>query len=138
MGAHEIVASGSVTSGALTIRDRGVFAQALKAMRDGEVLVRIERAKATRSGQQNRWYWGCVVKLVADHTGYTPDEIHEIYKAKFIPKELAILDGNGDVTDKFVLGGSTTQLSVEDFASYCERIREWAADELDVYIPDPQ
>lgn len=138
MGAHELVAVGSVKDGTLTIANRPVFADALKAMRNGDVIIRIERAKATRSSQQNRWYWGCVVHLVAEHTGYTPDEIHEIYKAKFIPKDLAILNGNGDVCDKFVIGGSTTQLSTEEFSSYCERIREWAADELNVIIPDPQ
>jgi hypothetical protein len=75
--------------------------------------------------------------MLAEHTGYTPDEIHEILKAKFIPKRLAITNGNGEICGEFVLGGSTTKLDTLDFSEYCERIREWAAESLDIVIPDP-
>jgi hypothetical protein len=92
---------------------------------------------ATRSTQANAWYWACVVGLVADHTGYTPDEIHEIYKAKFIPKAMAIADGNGEIVGEVVLGGSTTRMDTVEFSDFCERIREWAAT-LGVVIPDPE
>ncbi len=123
--------------GRLKVRDWTRILQAVAKMRNGEVLIRLERAYATRSEQQNAWYWSQVVGLVAQHTGYTPDEIHEIYKAKFIPKHLALADGNGEIVGAFVLGGSTTKLHTAAFADYCERIREWAADELGVVIPDP-
>lgn len=119
------------------VRDWARILQAVAKMRDGEYLLRLERAYANRSDQQNKWYWSQVVGLVAKHTGYTADEIHEIYKAKFLPKHLAFADGNGELKGEFVIGGSTAKLNTSEFADYCERIREWAADELGVVIPDP-
>jgi hypothetical protein len=134
----DVIATGEVRSGRLKIRNWNAVQEAVIHMRDCEVLIRIERARATRSLNQNRWYWGCVVGLVADHTGYTPDEIHAIYKAKFIPKPIALANGNGEICGEFVIGGTTTQLDTQEFAAYCESIREWAADELGVVIPDPE
>lgn len=106
-------------------------------MRDGEVLVAVTRRKASRSQQQNRWYWGVIVELLSEHTGYTPDEVHEVLKAKFLPKRVALADGNGEVKGEFVIGGTTTTLDKLAFGEFCEAIRTWAADELGVVIPDP-
>jgi hypothetical protein len=133
----ELFATARVTRGRLMVRDWTRILRAVARMRDGEYLLRLERAHATRSQQQNAWYWSQVVGLVAKHTGYTADEIHEIYKAKFLPKHLTFSDGNGEIQGEFVIGGSTSKLNTQEFADYCERIREWAADELDVVIPDP-
>lgn len=113
------------------------FSIQLKRMRDGEVRISVERLTATRSHLQNRWYWGVIVDLLSQHTGYTADEMHDVLKAKFIPKRIAVADGNGRVRGEFVIGGSTARLDKIEFGEYCEHIREWAADELGVVIPDP-
>jgi hypothetical protein len=128
---------GEIRKGKLCIKDAGGFSAQLARFRDGAVQITVERKFATRSTVQNAWYWACVVGLVADHTGYTPDEIHEIYKAKFIPKAMAIADGNGEIVGEVVLGGSTTRMDTVEFSDFCERIREWAAT-LGVVIPDPE
>jgi hypothetical protein len=127
---------GEIRKGKLRVKDADRFSAALARFRDGAVEITVERKYATRSMAQNAWYWSCVVGLVAEHTGYTPDEIHEIYKAKFIPKPMAIADGNGEIVGEVVLGGSTTRMDTVQFSDYCERIREWAAT-LGVVIPDP-
>lgn len=129
---------GEIRKGKLCLKQADVFSQQLARFRDGAVQVTVERKFANRSTRQNSWYWSAVVGLVADHTGYTPDEIHEIYKAKFIPKHVSLADGNGEIRGEFVLGGSTAQMDTVQFSDYCERIREWAADELGVVIPDPE
>ncbi len=95
------------------------------------------KKKATRSHNQNAWYWCCIVEALSDHTGYTPDEMHDFLKAKFIPKRLAVQDGNGVIKEELVVGGSTVKLNKGEFVEYCESIRRWAAMELDVNIPDP-
>lgn len=100
-----------------------------------EVIVR--RLRATRSIQSNRWYWGVIIQAISEHTGYTPDELHDVLKMKFIPKKLAICDGNGELRDEFVVGGSTRKMNTTQFAEYCEEIRRWAASELGIDIPDP-
>lgn len=134
----EIVTTAETRKGRLKIRNWNRVSSEIARSRDGEWTITFRRARATRSRSQNAWYWGCVVGFVAEHTGYTAEEIHEIYKAKFLPKTLAFADGNGEVLGEFVIGGSTTRLNTVEFSEFCERIREWAADSLGVVIPDPQ
>jgi hypothetical protein len=129
---------GIVRNGRLQIVRSNVFSAQLSMLRDGPVDISVGRQKATRSQVQNSWYWSCLVGMVADHTGYSPQEIHEIYKGKFLPKTLALQDGNGEIKGEFVIGGTTTKLTPEEFAEYCDRIRQWAAETLDVNIPDPR
>lgn len=128
--------TGYVRKGRLEIRNRKRFSAALKRMRDGEVCIAVERATAARSQPQNRYYWGVVVDLLSEHTGYTPDEIHTILRAKFIPKKLAVSDVNGEIVGEFFIGGTTTKLDRIAFGEYIESIRQWAA-EIGVVIPDP-
>jgi hypothetical protein len=134
----DVVASASVRNGKLYIRNRRDFDRQIGQMRDLEGEIVFIRRRATRSVQANRFYWGVVVELLSEHTGYTADEIHELLKAKFIPKRLAICDGNGEVCDEFVLGGSTRAMNKNEFYEYVEAIRRWSAETLDVVIPDPE
>lgn len=133
----EYVSGGRVEGGRLQLRNKRAFDTALAKFKDGEVLVTIERAHATRSDAQNRYLWAVVIDLIADHTGFTPDETHECLKAKFLPKKLAFADGNGVVVDEYVIGGSTRKLNKVEFGEYIEAIRTWAAEYLGVVIPDP-
>ena len=36
------------------------------------------------------------------------------------------------------VGGSTTKLNKIEFGEYLRAIQQWAAEDLDVYIPDPE
>lgn len=132
-----IVTSGLVKGGQLEIRNRKTFVAALKRMRDGAVSITVERLHATRSLPQLRYYWGVIVEAISDHTGYSPEEVHEILKAKFLPKKLAVANGNGEIKGEFVIGGTTTTLNKIEFGEFCESIRRWAAEDLGVVIPDP-
>ena len=59
-----------------TIRQK--VADAVMAITDKPVMeVIIQPYRKKRSGQSNRYYWGCVVGPLAEHTGYTPAEMHE-------------------------------------------------------------
>ena len=128
-----------VVGGKLHVGDsaRSAVQEALSVWPDGPATLTIEREQATRSAQANAYYWAVVVKAIADHTGYTADEVHEILKLKFLPKDVALACGNGEVVAEFVIGGSTTKLTVGEFCDYIERIRQWAFEALDVAIPPP-
>jgi hypothetical protein len=119
------------------MRAPGLLTAALRRWEGKELDVRIEPHKDGRSQKQNRWYWGQVLGLVSEHTGYTPEELHEYFKSRFIPKRIALSDDNGVVVDDRVIGGSSAKLDVEAFAHYCECIRQFAAEDLGVVIPDP-
>lgn len=131
------VASAYVRKGKLHIRSRRAFDAIVSKWRDGEYTITVERSHATRSIQQNRLYWGVYVKALADHTGYTPFEVHEILKAKFMPKHLALQNVNGDLVGEFVVGGTTRTLNKVEFGDYLREIHRWAGETLGVVIPEP-
>lgn len=128
------VLSGRVTQGKLTVRGWKPF----NGWPDGEVTITVAAKRATRSALQNAWYWGQILRLLSEHTGYTVDELHEYCKQRFNPKRVSFCDANGEVKDEAAIGQSTARLNRIAFADYCEAIREWAAGEpLYVAIPDP-
>lgn len=104
---------------------------------DGEVVVIVRPASRPRSLAQNAFYWGACIAAVSEHTGYTPDEVHELAKQLFLPQHVAIADLNGEIVADRVVGGSTSRLSTADMHEFTERFRRWAAETVGVVIPDP-
>lgn len=90
-------------------------------------VVEIHKAKQVRSLRQNAYYWGVVVAIVADHTGYTPDESHQELARMFLGYE-----NNGK---SFVR--STSKLNTVEFEQYMDKCRAWAMAEMSVHIPLP-
>ena len=121
-----VVGFGEVIDGKLVLRNESTFKEQLRTIK-GRVDVIVEKARSRRSLNQNAYYWGVVVKLVSDYTGYEPDEMHEVLKAQFNAGEF------GEIR----YGKSTAKLSTLDFEAYMEQIRRWAAQTLGVVIPEP-
>ena len=126
-----------VRKGRLTFQGLQRFEQFVRTLRDGPILISLRRPSATRSLEANRFYFGVCLKLLSEHTGYTVDELHEWAKARFIPQHVSLCDRNGEIKDDLVIGGTTTKLNRAQFYEYVEAIRKFAAEELDVAIPDP-
>lgn len=129
--------TGAIVAGKLTVDAREGMLDALVEWSDGPVTITIEQQKSTRSQQANAYYWAVVVKGLAAYNGNTPDEVHEVLKLKFLSKELAFANGNGEVVAEFVIGGSTRQLDTAAFYDYVERIRAWSLEALELPIPPP-
>ena len=133
----DFVTTAYLKQGALKVRSMNALRDWAQRQKEGEYIIKIQRARAVRSVEANRYYCGVVLTLLSDHTGYTVEELHEWAKMKFMPKEVALCDGNGEVKDALVIGGTTTTLNTVQFYEYIEQIRLFAASELDVNIPDP-
>lgn len=134
----EVSAIAHIRNRRLFIEERRRFDEAVSRLDDRwDYEIAVRRLYANRSQQANRFYWGVVVAVLSEYTGFTPDEMHDWLKMKFIPKKLAVCDGNGEVQGEFVMGGSTRKMNTAQFTDYIETIRAWAASELDVQIPDP-
>jgi hypothetical protein len=134
---EEVYALGRIRNGRLTIDHERAFKQQCSGLDPRWALeITVKRLRANRSNLQNRYYFGVVIATLSEFTGYTPDELHDFLKAKFIPKKLAICDGNGEVKGEVVVGGSTRKMTTQEFSEYCESIKRWAAEDLDVVIPD--
>lgn len=95
------------------------------------VIFRKFREYKQRSLEENNYYWGVIVKMLADETGNDPETIHEVIKYKFLVKEFE-LKGR-----KFTGAASTAGLSTIEFEDLCSRIRMWASAELSIYLPSP-
>lgn len=93
----------------------------------GEYIVRIEKAKAKRSLDQNAYYW-FYLKLVSDSCGHTPQELHEIFKRLFIPPKIIKWKKTTIKTP-----GSTSDLNKPQFGEYLDRI----CAETNILLPDP-
>lgn len=125
-----VVASGSVKGGKLFIANRRQFDAQIAQMKDGwQLEVTIQRRRATRSVHANAYYWGIVLHYISEYTGDSPEDLHEYFKQRFIPKPLAI--------DGTVIPGSTRKLNTNEFYDYVEKIRQFAAEHLDCNIPSP-
>jgi hypothetical protein len=89
-------------------------------------VVEIREQRSKRTGPQNRLLWA-IYTAIADATGYTPEEVHEAMKAKFLPPRAVAL-GKEEVE----VPGSTAVLEVPEFSEYVERVQAFAATELGV------
>lgn len=122
-----------VVNGKLEL-DRGAFARAVASLPDGEVIIKIQDTR--RSDAQNRTYW-LWLHLLSEHTGYTPEELHQICKEQFNGRTHSdVHPETGEIEDRHGYQ-STATLDVQQFSIYLDRVRQWAAEVLGVNLPDP-
>lgn len=88
-----------------------------------------------RSIQQNKYYFGVVLEVLSEDTGYHVEELHEILKALFLSRAMDIRTKKGN--EKVTTVRSTADLTTVEFEEYIERIRQWASSELAIWIPEP-
>lgn len=90
-------------------------------------ILQINRAKAKRSLPQNKYYWGVVVTLFSQTTGYSSNEAHQTLAGYFLKYEK---DGKWFIR-------STTDLDTKGFEDYAEQCRVFMWQELNVHVPLP-
>lgn len=123
--------------GRVHIRHRKLFDKLCAQFREGaELLVTVERVTATRSPEANRFYWAGLVTPIAEATGHTKNEMHEILKRMFLPHVVLVPGKGGVIVAEFQLGGSTRKLDKNEFYEYMEEIRAWASTELGLVFPE--
>jgi hypothetical protein len=121
---------GSVDRGRLVLDDPSRFHAHLRGLDKKRVEVVVRRQRRIRSLDQNRYYWGVVVKMLADGFGYEPEEMHEALKFQFLRVPSA--EGRPLETVR-----STASLSTVEFMDYIAAVQRWAAAEYCICIPDP-
>lgn len=120
------VFTGKVEKGKLVLMNPEMFEAHVRSL-EGDVTLTIKRRRKDRSNEQNKYYWGVVVKILGDSFGYLPEEMHEALKLKFLLVE--------DRPLKTVK--STAGLSTVEFEDLMTKIRMWAQTEHNIYIPLP-
>ena len=118
---------GTVKQGKLSFNNLQQFTDYLKSLGEKSVEIIVRKIIRIRSNNQNRYYWGVVVPLLVNATGYTTEEMHEALKMLFLK----------DLTRKIPTLRSTADLTTTEFEDYLGKVRMWAAQELSCVIPDP-
>lgn len=138
-----LVYYGRVENGSLKIQNRNGLKLDLKSLEGKEVEIKISKKKKRRSNQQNSYYWGVVIPIVREgliEAGFPRDvfsntqAVHELLKSMFCPKVEVINEDTGEVLQ---LPPTTTNLSTVNMMEYFEDIRQWGAEFLGIYIPEP-
>ena len=109
-------------------KDLVSFKQDLLTLKGKEAYLIVDKVTKSRSGNQNRYYWGVVIELLSKETGYEREEMHEAMKMQFLrnPEE-----------SRFCIAKGTSTLTTAEFEEYMSKIRQWASQYLTLYIPDP-
>jgi len=117
--------------------DRDRLKAALASMGDGPVVITVARQKSKRSLQACAYYFGVVVKAIAEETGQDPESVHEFLKREVNAEHVQMVNkSTGEVYESWI-GGSTAGMNVGDYFAFVERARAWAGQFLGLSIPDP-
>ena len=117
---------GEVKNGQLFFENRERFDKYLGGL-TGKVKVVVRKWRKNRSLNQNSYYWGVVIKILAEELGYTDEQCHNALKWEFLRVE-----GKRIPTIK-----STALLTTLEFMDFIDKIQIWAAQELNINIPSP-
>ena len=98
-----------------------------------QVLVKIEKKRNVRSNQHNAYYWGYVLNEIAGITGHSPEELHSIFKIKFLPKKFVKIAGKEYQADP-----TTTRCDSAEFFDFIEAIKRFGEIELDIQWLDEE
>lgn len=102
---------------------------ALSILNGKRITVSVEIYRRNRSRAQSNYYWGVCVAILSEHCGYTKDEMHAALCHKFL--------GSVDEKTGLMKIGSTSGMTTVAFEEYASKVRQWAGEELGVFVPLP-
>jgi len=122
-------------------RNREQIKQAIASFEGKEIIITIDKAKKTRSNNQNNFYWGVCIPLIQsglkDATGEfrSSENIHyNILLPLFSPSvEIINIDTGQVLTERI----SSSEMTTIQFMEYVMEIQKWSSEFLNVDIPDP-
>lgn len=83
--------------------------------------------KSSRSLEQNARYWSLLTEiseqLKPDGHEYSPETWHQYLRAKFIGKDVVVVDG-----DVLFVPKTTTKLKVAEFSDLMTQVEAWGAE----------
>lgn len=112
------------------IKDKDTFEMYLSTLPE-DVQITVSKHKKQRSLPQNAYLWAGVYPPLAEHLGYTSEEMHGICKAKFHYKIIHVRK------DEVRVALSTATLDTNAFNKYISDIVIWASLEFGVIIKEP-
>lgn len=93
-----------------------------------------EWREKTVSDPLRRYHFGVVLAMIADYTGHSTEALHEFFKRKILGVEV---DQFGIEQVRSVFSDSS-DLPVAEKQEFIAEVRRWAAEFLNLYIPEPE
>ena len=93
--------------------------------------VEIDVVGESKTIQQLRYIWGVVYRIISEHTGFTPEEVSEIYKKKFLTYHK---EYKGKI---YKLTKGLSGLKKSEMVEYIDKVIKHAGSELELIIPEP-
>lgn len=109
---------GIILKGKIKLDNSPRFLEYLSSFEGKRIELVLRERQVGRSNELNKYYWAVPVAMLSDELGYEPDEMHTALKEKFKVD-------------------STAKLKTEEFQEYIKKVVRWAAQDLNVNIPDP-
>jgi hypothetical protein len=110
--------------GKLKLHNRQAYEEYVYELAGKIVSVTVAPRKAARSNQQNRYYWGVVVKLLTESIGMAAEDVHNALKYHYLgesPSEKAPILAR-------CRAKSSTSLTTKEFAEFVDQVIADAAD----------
>ena len=134
MAAAQFVFPASVSStGSAAVDDSKRLAATLAKLAGKRIEVVIRKPKSKRSVQQNAWWWGIAVPMIAEALGYDRHEHDQVHYA-LVSKCFGVRHDPklGEVPNK-----RSSKLTIAEFAELMEWSVRVAAQEWGVLLPLP-
>lgn len=96
--------------------------------------VTIEPFVKRRTLPQNALYWQWLT-IIGDAIGYDKDEMHDVFREKFLPVEYREVLG---VMRKVLTSTSSEDFTTAHMSEYMNHIERFAAQELGILLPHPE
>jgi hypothetical protein len=116
----------------LSIAQRKIMEAAFRKLDGKDCRIAISPRGKSRSDNQNKYYWGVILTMIAAETGNSTEDLHDVFREMFLPRSYVSLAGKEVQVRK-----STAILDTFMFEGYLEQIRAFAAAELNMTIPLP-
>ncbi len=93
--------------------------------------VTIRLVKKRRSLDQNAFWWAVPVRIIAEHCGYDPEQMHYALLGEW----RGYIDGPSG--EKVPRCASSSRLTTVEFTELIDWVQRWAVEQLDLQIPSP-
>mgnify|MGYP001576911594 CR=1 FL=1 len=122
---------GHVENGKIALDEGQKTKEYIQKFEGKQIEITVGPKKRDRTNAENRYYWGVIIRMIADEMGVYPEQAHELMKWTFLRKGVEVRGRRWEITQ------STTDLATTEFEDYAEKCRIWAAAELNCAIPLP-
>ena len=90
--------------------------------------IEIKEGKHNRSVDQNKYLWH-IYRILGDHLGYDPEELHELLTYRYLREEKEIR------SEKVIVIARTSTLNTKEFNEYVEQVK-FFANQYGCKLPD--